>query len=191
LNDNLRSGIRRVLDDLSVDDTRHVYAAIQAARPGGLGQAVEADVNAAEPPQLRLKEVMHLAADRDLIARQYADGFAEVFWTADRLAEAARSRPLSGAIVWAYLQLMAEHPDTLVARKCGPEFARTMAAQAASVLAARSQGEDGYQNALAEFDFWLRADSHRRNPGTSADIIAAALFVLLREQRIRWPMRFY
>ena len=25
----------------------------------------------------------------------------------------------------------------------------------------------------AEYDFWLRADGHRRNPGTTADVIAA------------------
>ena len=36
----------------------------------------------------------------------------------------------------------------------------------------------------AEYDFWLRADGHRRNPGTTADVIAAALFVLLREKRL-------
>ena len=35
--------------------------------------------------------------------------------------------------------------------------------------------------ALADFDFWLRSDGHRRNPGTTADLIAAALFAGLRD----------
>ena len=45
-------------------------------------------------------------------------------------------------------------------------------------------GDDAYRSAVADFDFWLRADGHRRNPGTTADLIAAGLFVLLREGRL-------
>ncbi len=44
--------------------------------PGGLGQAADQDV--AEEPTLTLREVMALAADRDLIARQIAYGFREI-----------------------------------------------------------------------------------------------------------------
>ncbi|MFN5467079.1 MAG: hypothetical protein ACK5AM_03065 [Pirellulaceae bacterium] len=32
------------------------------------------------------------------------------------------------------------------------------------------------------FDQWLRADGNRRNPGTTADLIAAALMVALVRQ---------
>ena len=52
-------------------------------------------------------------------------------------------------------------------------------------------GDDVYRAVIADFDFWLRSDGHRLNPGTSADIIAAALFVLLRERRLNWPVKFY
>ncbi len=38
---------------------------------------------------------------------------------------------------------------------------------------------------------WLRADGHRRNPGTTADLVAAALFILLVEGRLPWPVQFY
>jgi len=34
---------------------------------------------------------------------------------------------------------------------------------------------------------WLRADGNRRNPGTSADLVAATLFVALREELIPLP----
>ena len=47
------------------------------------------------------------------------------------------------------------------------------------------------QGAAAELDYWLRSDGHRRNPGTTADLVAAGLFVLLRDQRLNWPVRFY
>ena len=35
-----------------------------------------------------------------------------------------------------------------------------------------------------EFDAFLRADGHRRNPGTTADMIAAVLFAALRDRKI-------
>ncbi|RLS43832.1 MAG: hypothetical protein DWH81_01915, partial [Planctomycetota bacterium] len=38
--------------------------------------------------------------------------------------------------------------------------------------------------ALREFDIWLRADAHRRNPGTTADAIAATLFAGLRDGQV-------
>ncbi|MBA3483180.1 MAG: triphosphoribosyl-dephospho-CoA synthase [Pirellulales bacterium] len=187
----LSEGVAEVLRDLSVEDANQVYAAIRLAQPGGLGRVDNADVNAPEALQITLREAMALAAGRDLVARQYVNDFAEVRWTADRIAAAATEQPLGEAIVRAYLELLAKHPDSLVARKCGPEVATQVSAGAATVLAALPHGEDAYHASRAEFDFWLRAEGNRRNPGTSADLIAAALFTLLREQRIKLPVRFY
>src|SRR5262249_39315561 len=74
---DLHTGVIDVLDRLTVDDSRAVFEAIRLANPGGLGDAPEQDVRG--QPTLPLREVMALAADRDLVARQYANGFREVF----------------------------------------------------------------------------------------------------------------
>ncbi|MFL5340930.1 MAG: triphosphoribosyl-dephospho-CoA synthase, partial [Gemmataceae bacterium] len=74
---NLRSGVAAVLCRLTIDDSRAVFEAIRLANPGGLGSAPEQDVRA--EPTVPLREIMALAADRDLIARQYANGFHDVF----------------------------------------------------------------------------------------------------------------
>ena len=47
--------------------------------PADLGRTTEADVFADAPPTLTLVEAMRLAADRDLVARQYTNNFADVF----------------------------------------------------------------------------------------------------------------
>jgi triphosphoribosyl-dephospho-CoA synthase len=94
--------------------------------------------------------------------------------------------PLSDSIVHAHVRQLAKTPDSLIARKCGVEIARESADRAAAVLASGAPGDAAYQSALATFDAWLRADGHRRNPGTTADLIAAGLFVLLREGRVNW-----
>jgi triphosphoribosyl-dephospho-CoA synthase len=38
-----------------------------------------------------------------------------------------------------------------------------------------------------ELDAWLRADGHRRNPGTTADLVAATLFAALRDRDMQAP----
>ncbi len=88
----LSEGVAEVLRDLSVEDANQVYAAIRLAQPGGLGRVDNADVNAPEALQITLREAMALAAGRDLVARQYVNDFAEVRWTADRIAAAAMKR---------------------------------------------------------------------------------------------------
>ena len=50
-------------------------------------------------------------------------------------------------------------------------------------------GSESYERAVGDLDFWLRSDYHRRNPGTTADIVAAGLFAALREGIIPVPFR--
>jgi triphosphoribosyl-dephospho-CoA synthase len=184
---NLRAGVEAVLASTNVEDARLVYEAIRLAAPGGLGRAAEQDV--AEQPTQTLREVMALAAGRDLVARQYANGFREVFEIgAPAVLEGIeQTESLEGAIVHAQLQLLARQPDTLIARKLGPAEAQEAGARAARVLALGWPGAREGREALAELDGWLRAEGHRRNPGATADLLTAALFVLLREGAIRLP----
>jgi triphosphoribosyl-dephospho-CoA synthase len=190
-NQKLPTGIGEVLEQLTVEDCLDVYDAIRLTQPGGLGSAAEADVNDAAPPSISLREAMCLAAHRDRVARQYVNDFADAFRTADAIAAHAATLPLGEAIVRGFLELLCDQPDTLIARKCGAETAASVSRGAAEVLAVAASGEDVFQAVLADFDFWLRSDGNRLNPGTTADIVAAALFVLLRERRLDWPVRFY
>jgi triphosphoribosyl-dephospho-CoA synthase len=179
----LKSGVAEVLGGMDSADAAAVYEAIRWAQPGGLGTAPSADVQGTAPPDL--VAAMRLAAERDLVARQYVNNFAEVldFVVPRLVAEFARIRGLE-SIVRVQLELMREFPDSLIARKCGPAVARESANRAAAVLAAGAPGDASYVAALAEFDAWLRADGHCRNPGTTADLLAAGLFAALRDGMI-------
>src|SRR5262249_36595266 len=165
-------------------------AAIRLARPGGLGRAPEQDVR--EEPMLPLRQIMELAADRDLIARQYANGFSEVFddGLTALLRGLEKTHTLEGAIIHSQLQLMANHPDTLIARKRDQWDADSASRWAKQVL---EEGwpvsAKGWQSFKA-FDAWLRAEGHSRNPGTTADLVTACLFVALREGRITLPSEY-
>lgn len=178
---HLETGVAGVLAGLGPDDARQVYEAIRLAQPGGLGTAGEHDV-AGRPP-LDLLEAMRAAADRDLVARQYAEGFVHVLghvvpWLREGVERGWR---LPDAIVHVQMRLMAEYPDSLIARKAGRDVASESSDRAAAVLECGGPGDPSYDRALADLDFWLRSDHRRRNPGTTADLIAAGLFALLRD----------
>lgn len=183
-------GVQQVLDNLQAEDSRAVYAAIRLAVPGGMGKVEEMDVTQDQAPE-SLLVAMQAAADRDLIAKQYVSGFSLLFEKVlpYLLDGESKGWSLTERIIRAQLRLMSEHPDSLIARKCGLETAEEIAGYAGQVLAMGEPGDDIYHGGLADFDFWLRSDGHRRNPGTTADLLAAGLFLGLSTQTIQPPFR--
>jgi triphosphoribosyl-dephospho-CoA synthase len=183
----LREGITDVLNQIDLAQTAQVFDAIRLANPGGLGRVEDQDV--ASAPTLPLRQVMALAADRDLVARQYANAFLEVLQEGVAALQQGleQTRSLEGTIIFCHLHLLAHHPDSLIARKRGRAEAEEASSRAGEVLrSAWPQGERGRQ-ALAQLDAWLRAEGHRRNPGTTADLVTASLFAALREGIITLP----
>jgi triphosphoribosyl-dephospho-CoA synthase len=181
------STMRATLAKLTADDCRQVYAAIRMATPGGLGKVEQMDI--ADDPPADLLAAMRAAAHRDLVARQYADDFRLVLEEALPLLASGKARgwSLTESIIHSHLALLARYEDSLIARKCGSETAQKVSAMSGKVLDAGGPGDEAYYDALADIDFWLRADGHRRNPGTTADLIAAALFAGLRDRLLLPP----
>ncbi|MCZ6795145.1 MAG: triphosphoribosyl-dephospho-CoA synthase [Planctomycetota bacterium] len=178
--EEMREGVRRVLRSLGPEDCARTYEAIRIADPGGLGDAPEGDVRG-EPPD-DLIAAMRLAEDRDLVARQYARDFEDVLDVATPLLQAAlqEGTPLQDATVLLHLQLLERHPDSLIARKCGLEEAREASRRAERVLGAGWPRSDEGLREFDGLDGWLRETGNRRNPGTTADLVAATLFLSLR-----------
>jgi triphosphoribosyl-dephospho-CoA synthase len=181
---DLRDGVRQVLANTTVEDSVQVYEAIRLAAPGGLGRAKEHDIS--DVPTVPLQDVMALAADRDLVARQYTNGFTDVFELGvpallDGLRRFGRVEP---AVQHCQLTWLAAHPDSLIARKRGTELASEARRRATVVLDLGSVATPAGRGAYDDFDRWLRADGHARNPGTTADLVTACLFAALRERRM-------
>lgn len=186
----LTSGVQRILAGLSARDSELVYEAIRVAQPGGMGQTQDMDV--AGPAPESLLAAMAAAADRDLVAKQYSTaGFALVLGEIlpNLLRGQERGWDLQDNIIREHVRLLSDHPDSLIARKCDLETANRASAIATQVLRAGVPGDENYHEALADFDFWLRSDGHRRNPGTTADLLAAALFAGLRDDLLKPPYR--
>lgn len=187
LSEELGPGVERLLSSLDLADARAVFAAIRLAQPAGLGQVAEQDV--ACEPSLPLRAIMALATERDLVARQYANGFREVLQEGVPALEEGLRRTgcLEGAILWCQLTLLARHPDSLIARKQGRAEAEEASRRAAAVLAAGWPHHPTGWHRLHDLDHWLRNVGHRRNPGTTADLVTASLFVALRQRILTLP----
>jgi RimK family alpha-L-glutamate ligase len=179
---DLSAGVRDVLAHTTVEDAAQVYEAIRLALPGGLGKAKEQDV--ADAPTLPLRAVMALAADRDLVARQYANAFTDVFdlGVPGLLEGLRRFGRVEPAIQHCQLVWLARYPDSLLVRKRGLEIASEASLRAQAILEHGSMGTTEGRAAYEDFDRWLRADGHARNPGTTADLVTACLYVALRQR---------
>jgi triphosphoribosyl-dephospho-CoA synthase len=177
--DALRAEVRAVLAHTTVDDARDVYAAIRRVSPGGLGQVPSQDV--AHEPTVSLLEAMALAADRDDVAREYATGFATTFEIGAPAVVQARRDGLSwdDAVIETFLTLLANRPDTHIARRAGAGRAADVSSRARAVVAAGGVRTVDGRRMIETLDRALREDGSLLNPGTTADLTAAALFVML------------
>jgi triphosphoribosyl-dephospho-CoA synthase len=149
-----------------------------------MGQVETQDLS--RSPTITLLEAMRLAADRDLIARQYAENFSLVLeFGLPYLKQVTDfERRWERALIGLQLELLARYADSLIVRKCGLETAEYVSRRAIAVLKAGPPGSQHAEAALLQFDRWLRADGNRRNPGTTADLIAAILFAGFRDGTI-------
>jgi triphosphoribosyl-dephospho-CoA synthase len=176
---SLQDAVRRVLETTTIDDAREAYVAIRLASPGGLGRAEGQDVSS--EPTMTLIEVMRLAAHRDTIASEYATGFELTFGTAVPALERARhdGLPWDAAVVETFLTILAAVADTHIARRSGALLAADVTDRARHALAAGGVRSQKGRQAIDEMDRALRDQRNSGNPGTTADVTAAAIFVVL------------
>lgn len=174
-------GIESILGSLTVEDATAAYKGIQASMAAGLGTAEDQDI--AAPPTINLRQCMSLAADRDLIARQYANGFREVLTFGVPLLQqtCAWQRHHEHRLAWLALQFLSRFEDSLILRKRGAAVARDVQRRAAQVVNIGWPHDPRRQSAYDEFDAFLRTPDHSLNPGTTADLVAATLFVAMRD----------
>jgi triphosphoribosyl-dephospho-CoA synthase len=177
----LRERLRATLRALDVADARAAYAAIRLAGAGGLDEPVEHDVRS--EPAVGLRDAMASAAARDSVASEYVSDFALTFETGVPALAAALGDGLAEreAIVELHLRLLAATPDTLIARKRGADAAARVSAGAGDVLHAGGVRTAAGRRALESFDASLREPGNALNPGTTADLVTATLFVALLE----------
>jgi triphosphoribosyl-dephospho-CoA synthase len=177
-NDDLSpTGADHVVTNTTVEDAANFYRAFE-----------QVDVFVSEPPEkyetldvrrggaaipvveeqgLTLLDVMALGDNEDDVAREWTGGFERSFAVAEWIGEL--SGPLSDRAATVFCEQLAEYPDTLVAKKHGKEVAKGVSKEVADAL-----NDERELKAVA--DGFVEQEI---NPGTTADIVAAGLFIAL------------
>jgi triphosphoribosyl-dephospho-CoA synthase len=177
---SLRANLEEVLAALTVEDAVHAYHAIRLAQPGGLNHVQDEDVS--QRPTVDLRAAMSLAQERDSIAREYVTGYEITFDIGlPALREAlSEGLPVEEATLITFLTILARVPDTLIARKVDLARAEAISERARALLVVvHAPVPEVVRHAFQTLDTELRDPHNRHNPGTTADLTAAALFVAL------------
>lgn len=146
--------------DVAVDDPPEGYDALDVRRGSDAIPELEAR-------DLTLADVMDLSADVDGVATEWVQGFPRSFDAADEIL--SRDGPVPDRAAAVFLELLADEVDTFVVTRNGPDVAEEVTRRAQAVL-------DGEEDASALADDLVDRDV---NPGTTADITGAALFIAL------------
>jgi len=120
-----------------------------------------------EAQGLTLFDVMAESADVDGIAAEWVGEFARVFDAAEALLD--DDGPVPDRASRVFVELLAADVDTFVVTRNGPDAAAEVQRRAQAVL-------DGEESATELAEELVARDI---NPGTTADLVAGALFVAL------------
>ena len=179
----LRQDLKKVVEATTPEDAVAVYEAVGIAKPSGLGKAPDLDVN--DPGSVKriieerisLYQVFKIAASYDMVCSEWVNNYPVTFEYAYPLLvqNLKEDEDLNMAIIHTFLAVLAKHPDTFIARKVGLKRACVVSAAAEEVLKIGGLRTAAGRERLREFDAMLRKESNVLNPGTTADVIAAAL----------------
>jgi triphosphoribosyl-dephospho-CoA synthase len=178
----LRKNIDLAVKSTSAWDSVHLYEAVEIASPSGLGDSPDLDVNDPGSKERLLKEnvglfeVFKIGSGYDDICYEWVNNFPITFDSAyPYLMKQLESKPLNTAVVHTFLKILSHRPDTFIARKVGKEKALEISKDAKDVLDLGGLETAEGKKSLAAFDRKLRSKGNSCNPGTTADLTAAAL----------------
>ncbi|MCS7095716.1 MAG: triphosphoribosyl-dephospho-CoA synthase [Candidatus Bathyarchaeota archaeon] len=183
----LRENLRLVTECSTPEDAVAVYEAIEIAKPGGLGKAPDLDVkdpnsiNRILTEKISLYKVFKIASNYDRVCSEWVKNYPITFEFAYPylMEQIKENRDPSVAITHTFLKVLSEYPDTFIARKVGLEKAKEVSTMAGEVLRYGGLKTSTGREKLRAFDVYLRRHDSKLNPGTTADIIAAALALAL------------
>ena len=183
----LRRYIQRVLEESTPEDVISVYKTIgESMSQKNLGSTKELDI-LDEDSQSRIRkegmnliEVFRFSADRDMICSEYSSGYKTIFEVGyPYLKRKLETETTNIAIVDTFLYLLSRNPDSLIIRKSGIVKAREVSSKAGQVLETGGLSTIEGNIRVHDLDRMLQQEKGALNPGTTADLVAATIFLAL------------
>jgi len=185
--DQLRNNLRKVIQNLDSVETEYYFKAINMANPGGLLPVKELDVRdystlkIIQEQKLPVIDFMKVSKDHNSVSYEYVTDFSLTFELGlpylTRLQAADEPFVVNKAVLLVYLKFLSERLDTLVMGKFDKKTADNVKAEAKNIFELYENNEPHAQAQLEKFNNDL--NSRKINPGMTADLTAATLFVAL------------
>ena len=186
--EGLRKYTKEIISGATPQDSVNIYAAIDRAMSSeNLGSVDELDVKNRNSSERIIREkitplkVFELCREKDMICREWVTGFSTVFETGyptlrKRIKEGAS---IKDTTIDTFLKILSENPDSLIMRKMGIEAAKQVSEKARRIIEAGGSENEAGNRMLWSLDEELKKENGKLNPGTTADLTAASLFVLV------------
>jgi triphosphoribosyl-dephospho-CoA synthase len=186
--EELRSALDEVISGATPIDSVNIYRAIdEAMSKENLGSVDKLDVKDKSSldrildEELTPRDIFKECQAKDAICNEWGTGFNVTFtegypFLRKRLDEGAS---INEATVDTFLKILAEHPDSLIQRKSGKKAAILVSEKAREIIQAGGASTEAGMKMLWELDDELSSENGSLNPGTTADLTAASLFLLL------------
>lgn len=177
---DLQNTAINIVKETTVDDAVQFYRAfgkVQVKMKGSDDLDVSDDKSLEEIRQrgLTLYGIMDISSKNDMVAREWTNGFSRSFKAADLISERRLTGTLNDAVVLTYLDLLADEPDTFVSKKY--DMAKAIYVQGLAI--------DVQERRMTLKELSNRLYREKINPGSTADIIIAGIFIaLLRGMRV-------
>lgn len=186
--EELRNALDEIISGATPLDSVNIYKAIdEAMSVENLGSVDNLDVKDTSSLDrildegLTPRDIFRECQTRDAICNEWVTGFNVTFtegysFLRKRLDEGAS---INEATVDTFLQILSEHPDSLIQRKSGAKAAISVSEKAKEIVQAGGTSTEVGMKMIWELDDELREENGSLNPGTTADLTAASLFLLL------------
>lgn len=184
---NLEDNLEKIIRDATVEDTINLYKAIRICSPGGLGKIEKYDitdqnsVKELKEDNISLRKIFKLSESYDSISYEYANGFQIILELGlpYYLEKYDQTHDINIATVDTFLKLLSEVPDTLISRKLSEKEALDVSKKAEMILKKGGISTREGLKLTKKLDLYMHSHKGKMNPGTTADLLSAVIFMAL------------
>lgn len=185
--------VENILKSRSTVDTKAIIKAIRIVNPGGLvnpgGKALNTRLDVFDPEiyrivdedQIYVQDLFRGSASFDLIASEFVNNFQICQkWLLGYFLPRRNSLDPQNFVEFRldlFLHLLASFPDSHIYRKNTPEIAQRIQAEAQNIIEKGSIYTLIGKKLYTKFQHRLNSSHGKLNPGTTADFLAALLFL--------------
>ncbi len=176
----LKAQAQRVVRETSVEDAVLFYKAFLEAKVkvkpvNKLDLGDTGSIDKIKAQGLTLYYLMEISCGYDMIAEEWTNGFKRTFECAASIQGKIKKHGINDAVVLTFMELLSSNKDTFIQTKFDSKKAEEISMRAKKIL---QKGDmDEIREEIRSFDESLLKEGV--NPGSTADIIIAGLFVSL------------